>query len=122
MKLFYIAALCLILAACGTSQATLTQKVAQAEAAFTSAISIVNDARRPCKLNGEDAPGCYIKAATYNELVPIVHGTNDALARAKKFAIANQLDESETWLDTAERLLETMMTKYVKPVKELLGL
>lgn len=118
-KLIAIIAM-LFIVACNT-QATITQKVSQIEAGFTSAVSIINDARRPCILRGENDPACFIKADLYITLAPIVHQIDDSLDRAKSFAITNQLDESEKWLDTAKRLLTNIDT-YLKPIKAALGL
>jgi len=116
-----LAIICLTFLVACASKATLSQKVAQAEAAFTSAVSIINDARRPCVLKSEDDPACLIKAELYVELAPIVHKGDGALDKAKAFAATNQLNEGETWLETAKRALTDINT-YIDPIKAALGI
>ena len=104
----------------GCGGATITQQVAQLEAAFTSSVSLINDARRPCKLQGEDAPGCLIKADTYTKIAPIVHGADNALDKAKDFANTNQTDQAKTWLDVVRSYLGNL-DNYLDPIRKVLG-
>lgn len=110
----------LFLIAC-VGNATLPQKVTQVEASFSSAVSLLNDARRPCVEISETAPNCHLKADVYVKVVPIVHGIDSALDKARTFADTNQTGESEKWLTAAKRLLNEELKKYLDPIKKILG-
>jgi hypothetical protein len=119
MKNFLISSV-IVLSLAGCGSPTLKQQVTQLEAGFTSAVSLINDARRPCVLDSEDSPDCLIKADTYTRIAPIVHGADDALDRAKTFAETQQDDEAETWIETVRKYLTNLNT-YLDPIKEALG-
>ncbi len=107
-NLLIIAFISVSLASCMSfTGATPSQQLSSVEAGYTSIVSGLNAARKPC-VTGEGL--CLINDDLYIKINPVLQTTQDALNTSRNFIDAGQIDQAKVWLERATLNIATLTT------------